>query len=102
VEIWRSSGLRFLPCDVSPALILRCLSRLGSCGALVDIPVGSVVIPRASVAVNRNVDFDFLHPDECPEKPYLISKPVRPDPSHTSTQVTVFTDAPAPVDPGRP
>lgn len=41
------------------------------------MPVGTVVIPKASVAVNRNVDFDFAKPEECSEPPYRISKPVR-------------------------
>lgn len=49
--------------------------RLGSCGCLTELPVGSVVVPRASVAVTRNYDFDFVtgNPQECP---YNISKPV--------------------------
>ncbi|RDB29910.1 Purine nucleoside phosphorylase DeoD-type [Hypsizygus marmoreus] len=55
--------------------------RLGSCGALVDVPVGTVVIPKASVAVSRNVDFDFLHPADSKELPYRISKPAYADPA---------------------
>jgi uridine phosphorylase len=51
--------------------------RLGSCGALIDIPVGTVVIPKASVAITRNVDFDFVNPENCVERAYHISKPVR-------------------------
>ena len=51
-------------------------SRLGSCGALVDAPVGSVVIPRASVSINSNVDFDFTNPGGCDEVAYRISRPV--------------------------
>ncbi|EAU87144.2 uridine phosphorylase [Coprinopsis cinerea okayama7 len=54
--------------------------RLGSCGGLVDIPVGSVVVPKASVAINRNVDFDFVHPEDNREPAYRISKPVSADP----------------------
>jgi uridine phosphorylase len=50
--------------------------RLGSCGALMDLPVGTVVVPKYSVAVSRNVDFDFLDPDDCPEPAYRISKQV--------------------------
>ncbi|KAJ3574597.1 hypothetical protein NP233_g1667 [Leucocoprinus birnbaumii] len=38
--------------------------RLGSCGALIDVPVGTVVAPNASVSVTRNVDFNFLRPEE--------------------------------------
>ncbi|PPQ71215.1 hypothetical protein CVT24_009996 [Panaeolus cyanescens] len=51
--------------------------RLGSCGALVDIPVGSIVVPNTSVQITRNVDFDFAHPDQGGEPAYHISKPVR-------------------------
>ena len=51
--------------------------RLGSCGALTDIPVGTVVVPKASVTVTRNVDFDFVNPENCVERAYHISKPVR-------------------------
>jgi len=57
-----------------------CVVRLGSCGALVDVPVGTVVVPRASVAVSRKVDFNFLKPAESNEPPYRISKPVSADP----------------------
>ncbi|KAJ6629394.1 nucleoside phosphorylase domain-containing protein [Mycena sp. CBHHK59/15] len=53
--------------------------RLGSCGALIDVPVGSVVLPTSSVAVERNLDFDFVHPETCAEEPYRISKPATPD-----------------------
>ncbi|KAF8187871.1 hypothetical protein K438DRAFT_1594751, partial [Mycena galopus ATCC 62051] len=49
--------------------------RLGSCGSLIDVPVGSVVVPKSSVAVERNLDFPFLSPGECTEQPYRISKP---------------------------
>ncbi|KXN85898.1 hypothetical protein AN958_10740 [Leucoagaricus sp. SymC.cos] len=51
--------------------------RLGSCGALINVPVGSVVVPKACVAVNRNVDYDFARPENnCSGKPaYRISKP---------------------------
>jgi len=54
----------------------RFLYRLGSCGALIDVPVGSVVVPRASVAVSRNYDFDFVHPENSKDQPYFISRPV--------------------------
>jgi len=53
--------------------------RLGSCGALIDLPVGSIVMPRASVAVTRNFDFDF-GTGNSHEPPYRISKPVEADP----------------------
>lgn len=43
-----------------------------------DVPVGSVVVPRACVAVNRNVDFDFLDPSQSEEPAYRISKPASP------------------------
>lgn len=55
--------------------------RYGSCGALTDIPVGSLVIPDACVAITRNWDFDFGG-DNDPEKDkaaYIISKPVSGD-----------------------
>ncbi|EKM77528.1 hypothetical protein AGABI1DRAFT_115113 [Agaricus bisporus var. burnettii JB137-S8] len=54
--------------------------RLGSCGALIDVPVGSVVVPKACISVNRNLDFDFVHPgNQGSEPPYRISKPVSAD-----------------------
>lgn len=40
------------------------------------MPVGTVVVPKSSVAVSRNVDFNFLNPIDCPEPAYRISKPV--------------------------
>jgi uridine phosphorylase len=49
--------------------------RLGSCGALIDIPVGSVVVPKASVAVTRNLDYDFVN-GSTEEEPYRISQQV--------------------------
>lgn len=52
--------------------------RLGSCGGLVDVPPGTVVVPRACVAVTRNVDYDFHNPEANTEKAYRISKPVCP------------------------
>ncbi|KAH0578128.1 hypothetical protein H2248_004093 [Termitomyces sp. 'cryptogamus'] len=64
--------------------VRECLSgdmvivRLGSCGALIDVPVGTVVVPRASVSVTRNVDFDFGSADSL-ESPYRISRPVHAD-----------------------
>ncbi|KAF8961180.1 nucleoside phosphorylase domain-containing protein [Flammula alnicola] len=53
--------------------------RLGSCGALIDVLPGTVVVPQASVAITRNFDFDFVNPDHCDEPAYLISKPVSAD-----------------------
>ncbi|KAL0959207.1 hypothetical protein HGRIS_014487 [Hohenbuehelia grisea] len=53
--------------------------RLGSCGGLIDVPVGSVVVPKACVSVTRNVDFDFANPNACTEAAYRISKPVSAD-----------------------
>lgn len=50
--------------------------RLGSCGCLTDLSVGSIVIPKASVAVTRNYDYDFIS-GSSQESPYRISKPVR-------------------------
>jgi uridine phosphorylase len=53
--------------------------RLGSCGCLTDLPVGSLVLPASSVACTRNVDFDFTSFDPW-EVPYRLSKPVSADP----------------------
>jgi hypothetical protein len=33
------------------------------------------VVPKSSVAVERNLDFDFVSPEESTEQPYRISKP---------------------------
>ena len=41
---------------------------------LIDIPVGSVVVLKASVAISRNVDFDFVNPENCTESAYYVSK----------------------------
>lgn len=53
-------------------------SRLGSCGGLSKVPVGSLVVPTSSVAVRRNYDYDFTGESETPseDSPYLVSKPV--------------------------
>ena len=48
---------------------------LGSCGALVDIPPGSLVVPKACVGINRNWDYDFVNGDPT-QQPYSITKPV--------------------------
>ncbi|KAF9043214.1 nucleoside phosphorylase domain-containing protein [Panaeolus papilionaceus] len=53
--------------------------RLGSCGALVEVPVGSIVVPDKSVQITRNVDFDFAHPMQAHEPAYHISKPAGAD-----------------------
>jgi hypothetical protein len=55
--------------------ILIPFASLGSCGGLIDVPVGSVVVPKSSVAVERNLDYNFVSPEECAEQPYRISKP---------------------------
>ncbi|TBU25663.1 purine and uridine phosphorylase [Dichomitus squalens] len=52
--------------------------RLGSCGALIDVPVGSVVVPKGSIAVTRNYDFDFVS-GTSEGQPYRLSKPVMAD-----------------------
>ncbi|KAF5391233.1 hypothetical protein D9757_003035 [Collybiopsis confluens] len=54
--------------------------RLGSCGSLDHLvaPVGTVVVPKACVAITRNLDFDFGNSQQ-DEKPYFISKPVVDD-----------------------
>lgn len=56
--------------------------RLPQCGSLSsDAPIGSVVVPRASVGVTRN--YDYFHPSTTTEErasgsiePYTITKPV--------------------------
>ncbi|KAF8898023.1 nucleoside phosphorylase domain-containing protein [Gymnopilus junonius] len=53
--------------------------RLGSCGALIDVPPATVVVPKASVAITRNFDFDFASPENSDEAAYKISKPVSAD-----------------------
>jgi hypothetical protein len=58
------------------------IDSIGSCGCLRDVPVGTLVVPRASVAVSRNYDFDFAAPaSDASVPPYLISRPVRASPS---------------------
>ncbi|KAI0075689.1 purine and uridine phosphorylase [Panus rudis PR-1116 ss-1] len=65
--------------------VRECLSgdlvvvRLGSCGALVDVKVGTIVIPSGSIAVNRNYDYDFLNGGAAGEEPYRFSKRVNVD-----------------------
>ncbi|PIL30009.1 hypothetical protein GSI_07920 [Ganoderma sinense ZZ0214-1] len=53
--------------------------RLGSCGSLIDVPVGSVVAPKGSICVTRNYDYDFVT-GSSQEEPYRLSKPVMADP----------------------
>ncbi|KAJ6483617.1 nucleoside phosphorylase domain-containing protein [Mycena vitilis] len=79
--------------------VRECLSgdmlvvRLGSCGSLIDVPVGSVVVPKSSVAVERNLDFDFVNSGDCTEQPYRISKPVLADPEFHSKVHSCLTAA---------
>ncbi|PPQ90719.1 hypothetical protein CVT25_005027 [Psilocybe cyanescens] len=61
--------------------------RLGSCGGLVDIRPGTVVVPNACVSISRNVDFDFANPENCDEPAYRISKPVAADENLTNELV---------------
>ncbi|KAF7378072.1 Uridine phosphorylase [Mycena sanguinolenta] len=81
--------------------VRECLSgdmlivRLGSCGSLIDVPVGSVVVPKSSVAVERNLDFAFVSPEECQEHPYRISKPVLADPElHSQLHLSLAAGKP--------
>ncbi|KAJ2912696.1 hypothetical protein MD484_g7713, partial [Candolleomyces efflorescens] len=53
--------------------------RLGSCGALVDVAVGSVVLPSSSIGITRNYDFDFVNPGNSSEPAYRLTKPVLAD-----------------------
>ncbi|KAK1232767.1 hypothetical protein PQX77_004092 [Marasmius sp. AFHP31] len=75
-----SIGMGFPVMDMFVREARECVSgdmviiRLGSCGCLIDAPVGTVVVPKSCVSVTRNVDFDFTDPDHCDEPPYRISK----------------------------
>ncbi|THU98218.1 purine and uridine phosphorylase [Dendrothele bispora CBS 962.96] len=71
--------------------------RLGSCGCLIDAPVGTVVVPKACVAISRNVDFDFINPEQCDEPAYRISKPVLGDPEF-HMQIKKSLEAARPAD----
>ncbi|KAL1674315.1 nucleoside phosphorylase domain-containing protein [Schizophyllum commune] len=77
--------------------------RLGSCGGLLDVQPGTVVVPRACVNVWRNVDFDFLNcEEENPKDAYMISKPASADPElHDIVQAALEAakpkDWPAPI-----
>lgn len=61
---------------MSDSVFTHICARLGSCGCLTDLPVGSLVLPKASIAVTRNLDFDFANGDHW-RVPYRLSKPVR-------------------------
>ncbi|CAG8609584.1 3226_t:CDS:2 [Acaulospora colombiana] len=56
--------------------------RFGSCGGLVsDLPVGSLTVPKAAVAITRNYDYDFLGKEASEDSrefldAYRISKPL--------------------------
>ncbi|KAH7921501.1 purine and uridine phosphorylase [Leucogyrophana mollusca] len=69
--------------------------RLGSCGCLTDLPVGSLVLPSASVSVTRNFDFDFANGDFW-ELPYRLSKSIPADPElHKALQVSLNATRPS-------
>ncbi|KAI0716130.1 purine and uridine phosphorylase [Cerioporus squamosus] len=81
-----SIGMGYPNADFFVREVRECLNgdmvvvRLGSCGALIDVPVGTVVVPKGSIAVTRNYDFDFVGRNPRPdatEEPYRTSKPVR-------------------------
>ncbi|KAI0735989.1 purine and uridine phosphorylase [Earliella scabrosa] len=80
-----SIGMGYPNADFFVREVRECLSgdmlvvRLGSCGALIDVPVGTVVAPKGSIAVTRNYDFDFVT-GKSDELPYRTSKPVSADP----------------------
>ncbi|KAL6305742.1 purine and uridine phosphorylase [Sparassis latifolia] len=64
--------------------VRECLSgdmlvvRFGSCGAVIDVPVGTVVVPKSSICVTRNYDFPFAS-GSSQEYPYKISRPIAAD-----------------------
>ncbi|KAH8827676.1 purine and uridine phosphorylase [Flagelloscypha sp. PMI_526] len=85
-----SIGMGFPNMDFFVREVRECIAgdlaivRIGSCGGLVDVPVGSVTVPKACIAVARNVDFDFgldenSDPQATSNVPYTISKPVNAD-----------------------
>ncbi|KAF5346483.1 hypothetical protein D9756_010040 [Leucocoprinus leucothites] len=75
--------------------------RLGSCGALIDVPVGTVVVPEACIAVTRNYNFDFIHPDNNDGEPaYRISKSVLADQALYQKLVSAIRMAKPPDWPG--
>jgi len=77
--------------------------RFGSCGCLTDLPVGSIVVPEASVAVTRNLDFDFqstVTPASVHDA-YLISRLASADPGLHSMLLKVMTEAKPASAPGR-
>jgi len=69
--------------------------RFGSCGCLTDLPVGSIVVPRASVAVTRNLDFDFTSSPSSSgvEEAYRISRLVYADDRLHEILVGALNDA---------
>ncbi|KAF9792409.1 purine and uridine phosphorylase [Thelephora terrestris] len=79
-----STGMGFPNTDFFVREVRECLRgdmlvvRLGSCGALIDIPPGSLVVPKACVAINRNWDYDFINGDTT-QQPYFITKQVEAD-----------------------
>ncbi|TFK86183.1 purine and uridine phosphorylase [Polyporus arcularius HHB13444] len=84
-----SIGMGYPNADFFVREVRECLNgdmvvvRLGSCGALIDVPVGTVVVPKGSIAVTRNYDFDFVgrhSRSDTSEEPYRTSKPVMADP----------------------
>jgi len=69
--------------------------RFGSCGCLTDLPIGSIVVPQASVAVTRNFDFDFASTPsvEASLGAYRISKPCSSDPRLHDVLVRALNDS---------
>ncbi|KAL5524211.1 hypothetical protein ACEPAF_9351 [Sanghuangporus sanghuang] len=73
--------------------------RLGSCGGLTDHPVGTLVVPTASVVVRRNYDYNFLNSANSTNGPaYQITKPVAADPQLQSFLANKLRSA-TPLDP---
>lgn len=54
-----------------------CVIRLGSCGAIGQAQVGSLIIPKEAYSCTRN--YDFFLPDSKETEQYRISKPVKAD-----------------------
>jgi len=78
--------------------VRECLSgdmviiRFGSCGALANLPLGTIAVPKASVTIIRNVDYDFVNSEGYGKPPYIISKPVSADPLLHATISRAFVE----------
>lgn len=64
--------------------------RFGTCGVIEDsVPVGDIIIPKTSLLVQQNFDFDPIV-DKDPSKAFFISKPCLADPGLHSLLASKF------------